>query len=349
MFRAFSTFVPFVSAVSMALVFGAPAVARAQITDTIGVRAQGMGGAFTAVADDATASWWNPAGLAGGAYFNALIDTGSHRAPSAERTAGGDLQRAWRADTRSYSVAFPALGLSYYRLQVSEIQPLPSTATAPAGRQEGGATEVRLRSLVVSQFGATVGQSIGEHLVVGSTLKLVSAGDAFLIQTDGTASLDTAAALAVSGETHGGLDMGAMAVFGGMRIGLMIRNVSEIEFGSGPNAFTLSRHARAGAALSSGTRGVIGSATLAVDADLTNTATSLGDERRVSVGAETWMGQRVFGVRGGINANTIGSRRTSFSAGASAALKKGMYVDGEVTGGTDAGRRGWSSGLRVTF
>jgi hypothetical protein len=349
MFRAFSTFVPFVSSVSVALAICVPAVAMAQATDTIGVRAQGMGGAFTAVADDATASWWNPAGLAGGAYFNALIEAGSHRVPSTDRTATGERQSAWRADTRSYSVAFPALGLSYYRLQVSEIQPLPSTATPPGGRQEGGATEVRLRSLVLSQFGATVGQSIGEHLVVGSTLKLVSAGEAFLIQADDTASLDTAAAIAVSGETHGGLDVGAMAVFGKARIGLMIRNVSEIEFGSGPNAFTLRRHARLGGALSSGTRGVIGSATLAVDADLTNTATALGDERRVSVGAETWMGQRMFGVRGGINTNTIGSRRTSFSAGASAALKKGMYVDGEVTGGTDAGRRGWSSGLRVTF
>jgi len=349
MFRAFSTFVPFVSSVSLALVICAPAVARAQATDTIGVRAQGMGGAFTAVADDATASWWNPAGLAGGAYFNALVETGSHRVPSADRTAAGDLQSAWRADTRSYSVAFPALGLSYYRVQVSEIQPLPSTGPPPAVRQEGGAAEVRLRSLVLSQFGATVGQSIGSHLVVGSTFKLVSAGDAFLVQAGGTASLDTAAAIAVSEETHGGLDMGAMAVFGPARLGLMVRNLTEIEFGGGLDGFTLKRHARVGAALSSGTRGVVGSATVAVDADLTNTTTALGDERRVSVGAEAWIGQQRFGIRGGISTNTISGRRTSFSAGASAALKKGMYVDGEVTGGTDEGRHGWGTGLRVTF
>src|SRR5258705_16849 len=30
----------------------------------VGARALGMGGAFTAVADDATAPWWNPAGMA---------------------------------------------------------------------------------------------------------------------------------------------------------------------------------------------------------------------------------------------------------------------------------------------
>src|SRR5436309_7220574 len=29
----------------------------------VGARAVGMGGAFTAVADDATAPWWNPAGM----------------------------------------------------------------------------------------------------------------------------------------------------------------------------------------------------------------------------------------------------------------------------------------------
>src|SRR5215831_11915048 len=48
--------------------------ASAQTTDVIGIRANGMAGAFTAVADDATAGWWNPAGLAGGALFNGLIE-----------------------------------------------------------------------------------------------------------------------------------------------------------------------------------------------------------------------------------------------------------------------------------
>src|ERR1700704_2735214 len=106
-------FKPFVSLVSF--VFMAAPLA-AQTTDTIGVRAQGMGGAFTAVADDATASWWNPAGMAGGAYFNALLESGRRQEPSSDRTAAGDPQRASRAETRSFAVAFPALGLSYYRL-----------------------------------------------------------------------------------------------------------------------------------------------------------------------------------------------------------------------------------------
>lgn len=308
-----------------------------------------MGGAFTAVADDATATWWNPAGLAGGAYFTALIESGRHQEPGADATAAAGPQAAWRSTTRGMSVAFPALGLSYYRLRVSEIQPLASTGTTAAVRQDGGAVPVRLRALVLTQFGATVGQSLGEHVVVGSTVKLVSGGAAAAVQAPGTGTLDDADRLDASGETHAGLDIGAMATFGRTRFGLMVRNVTEPSFGDGGGAFTLGRHARVGAAWSSGARGVIGSATIALDADLTRTATVLGDERRVAAGAEAWMPKSILGIRGGIAASTIGDRRTSFSGGLSAAVRKGLYVDGEATGGSDEGRRGWSAGLRVTF
>ena len=323
--------------------------AGAQTSDAIGVRAQGMGGAFTAVADDATASWWNPAGMAGGAYFNALLESGNHREPPTDRTAAGDVRTAQRAETRSFAVAFPALGLSYYRLRISEIQPQTSIAGATGVRQEGGATEVRLRSIVLTQVGASVGQSLGSHLVIGSTLKLVHAGAASQLQAAGTASLDGAADLAVSGETQPGLDIGAMAVLGRARIGVMVRNVKQPEFGSGADAFTFSRQARVGVAVSSGTRGVIGAATVAVDADVMETATIFGDERRLAAGGELWTTSRTFGVRGGVSVNTIDDRRTALSTGLSVALKKGLYADGEVTGGTDLGRRGWSAGLRVTF
>jgi long-subunit fatty acid transport protein len=114
MFRASRPLVCFVSFVAAVLLASR---ASAQPTDTVGVRASGMGGAFTAVADDATASWWNPAGMAGGAYFNALIEWGAQTEPRSERTAAGDPQSASRANTRSFAVAFPALGLSYYRLR----------------------------------------------------------------------------------------------------------------------------------------------------------------------------------------------------------------------------------------
>jgi hypothetical protein len=208
---------------------------------------------------------------------------------------------------------------------------------------------VRLRTLTLTQFGATVGQSLGQHLVIATTAKLVHAGAVTQVRPASEASLEVAGGFDPSGETKAGLDAGAMASFGPVRIGLMVRNVTEPEFGTGLGAFTLSRTARLGGAFTTGKRGVVGLATVAVDADLTRTSTVFGDERRLAAGGEVWTTSRTFGVRGGVGINTIGERRTSLSGGASVALKKGFYADGELTGGTDQGRDGWSAGLRVTF
>src|SRR5262249_48359781 len=114
-----------------------PPRADAQTSDAIGIRAQGMGGAFTAVADDATATWWNPAGLAAGPYANVILEYGRPRDEEASH--------------RGFAFAFPALGLSYYRLSVSEIRPISSTGASTAGRQGPGTGVVR--SLELSQFG----------------------------------------------------------------------------------------------------------------------------------------------------------------------------------------------------
>jgi hypothetical protein len=302
---SFSSFVSFVSLVSL-VSFVRPTEARAQTSDVVGVRALGMGGAFTAVADDATATWWNPAGLAGGAYVSAIFEY----AHPTDRAGEG---------LRGVSLGFPALGLSYYRLPLDQIRPAASTAAGTESREDDE------RGLSV--YGATVGQSIGKYLVVGSTVKLLRAG-----------------------ETKGGLDMGAMTVLGRARLGVMVRNVTEPEFGTGPDAIKLRRHARAGVAVTSGPRGVIGDVTLAVDADLVKTPTLRGDERRVAAGAEIWALKRRVGVRGGVSASTIGARRSALSAGASAALRPRTFVDAELTGGgSDEGRRGWGVALRVTF
>lgn len=104
---------------------------------TIGVRAQGMGGAFTGVADDASAVFWNPAGLASGAYFSGVIDFNSVRPQSSAALI---------------SLAMPPLGFSYYRTQ------------SPAAPVE---------KLVVHHFGVTLDQSLAGGLAVGATLQAV--------------------------------------------------------------------------------------------------------------------------------------------------------------------------------
>jgi hypothetical protein len=78
---------------------------------------------------------------------------------------------------------------------------------------------------------------------------------------------------------------------------------------------------------------VVGSFTFGGDGELATLATPLGLERRVAVGSELWTSTKTFGIRGGVSVNTIESRRTAISGGLSAALKKGLYVDGEYTGG----------------
>src|SRR4029453_2579940 len=112
---SFVTFVSFVHA----------RPAEAKPADIVGVRSQGMGGAFTAVADDATAAWWNPAGLAGGSYFSSVLEYG-HLPNPAEGTVKG------------VSIAFPAWGLSYYRLPISEMRPSGFTGAGAAIRQDQG-------------------------------------------------------------------------------------------------------------------------------------------------------------------------------------------------------------------
>ena len=280
------------------------ATAAAQTTDTIGVRAQGMAGAFTAVADDATAGWWNPAGLAGGALFNGLIEYGRP-------------EKAQPESVRGFAAAYPALGLTYYRLPLSQIRVTTSTGLPPIGRQEES---------VLSLYGATVGHSLGDHFVLGTTLKLLHA--------------DT---------TNVSLDVGAMASFGPARFGLTVRDLAEPAFGSGDRAFTLGRHARAGFALSSGRRGVVGLATVAVDADLMTTRSVDGEERMLAAGVEAWTPRRTFGIRGGLSKNTVGTEAWQQSGGVSVLVRSGTYADAYLSGGSDEARHGWGIALRVTF
>jgi hypothetical protein len=319
--------------------------ARAQTPDTIGTRAQGMGGAFTAIADDATATWWNPAGLAAGAYFNLILEAGSQQEPAADRAVPGR-----RVTSRGFAVAYPALGLSYYRLGVSEIGPTGSTADRAAGRQEDkGAAPIRLRSLRLHQFGVTAGQSLGAHLVVASTVKLVRAGAAAEVRDQTATSLDTADDLSPKAELHAGLDLGAMAKFHAVTLGLMVRNLKESTFDNGPDAFTLTRHARAGLAV--GSTGGSGAAqiTVAADADLTRIDGVFGEERRFGVGAEVWTASRRFGFRGGAGGNFVEPVRAAPSGGVSVAIRPGTYMDAHVTWGSDEVRRGWGATFRVTF
>jgi hypothetical protein len=282
----------------------APQAANAQIYESIGIRAQGMSGAFVAVSDDATTTWWNPAGLASGGYFNGLVEFDRVENPTSTRA-------------RAVALNIPSLGLSYYRLTLNGMRLTDPTGPASASREDQG---------VLSQFGATVGQSVGAHLILGSTLKLVHA----------------------LGETRADVDAGAMAAFGRIRLGVAVKNLRTPEFSEGLRQFELSRQARAGASVKAGlsNRAEI---TAAIDADLTTTPTVVGDERHLATGVEAWLANRSVGLRGGVGMNTIGESRRSGSVGVSVGLRGGFYLDGQLTRGSDKARNGWGFALRVTF
>jgi hypothetical protein len=280
--------------------------ADAQTTAIVGIRAQGMGGAFTAVADDATAWWWNPGGLAGGPFLNGLIEFARPQTSTSE-------------SVRGLSVAYPALGFTYYRLPLRQIRISASTESSDFNRQDD---EAALRV-----YGVTVGQSIGSHLVVGTTVKVLHADD-----------------------TNVAFDVGVMTTFGPVRAGVTIHDVTEPSFGTGPTAFTLDRTARLGFALTSGKRAAIGSATVSFDADLTTTHDPLfGDDRRMALGGEAWTKGNRAGLRGGVNWNRAAEQGAELSGGVSFLVRSGSFVDAYVVGGDETVRHGWGFALRVTF
>ena len=78
------------------LLIARPASVDAQTFGDIGTRAEGMGSAFVAVADDASAVYWNPAGIATGSIFDLQVSVA-------------------KGSTVFVGAALPVFGLSYYR------------------------------------------------------------------------------------------------------------------------------------------------------------------------------------------------------------------------------------------
>lgn len=314
--------------------------AQAQSGEPPGTRAHGMAGAFTAVADDATATWWNPAGLATGAYFSMILEGGRLGGEAADGPGVAELT----GSRGGVAVAFPALGLSYGRLRIRESGPLPPIGGGVPDREDDEG-DLGIRSLAISQYGVTVAQSLHDNLVVASTVKLLRGGE---IRVSGSADgLMAAGQLEVEGATRVDLDIGVMASMGPIRVGLSARNLARPSFGPEAGDLGLDRQVRVGvAAVRDRLRWPIN---VALDADLTRTPSVLGDIRHVAAGIEGWVWGGRAALRGGASVNTAGEGGTSASGGASLQLRSGLYAVGAITRGSDQSRVGWSVGLNMTF
>lgn len=319
--------------------------AAAQTFDTVGTRAAGMGGAFVAVADDASAAYWNPAGFASGAYFSFVLDWSSGRTNPPEGPGAGSRSGFLLA------LGAPAVSLSYYRLRGTTIQPAPPTGGAAGGRNVAGEGDVRVNSLVTHHAGATLVQSIVPGVAVGATLKLVRAVAASSLRPDGDRDnlLDDSADFVGRASNRFDADIGVMATAGRIKAGLTIRNAMQPEFEAAGSAtrVRLERQARAGVAISP-----VDGWALAADLDLLRTDGPHGEVRDVAIGGEGRVARRAF-VRAGARMNTIDTagmgRMPTAGFGGSYAVTASVLVDAQVTVGSERGPRGWGISARFVY
>jgi F plasmid transfer operon, TraF, protein len=319
-----------------------PASALAQST---GTRAAGMGEAFVAVADDATSIYWNPAGMATGAFLSFVLDYGQSRAepPGPDGTAGGS-----EGSVQFIAFTLPPFGLGYYRRSMAAAQLTPE-GMAGQSREDGRQS---VQALTTSNIGVTLAQSINEYIVVAGTVKFVQGEVTSGVTTarDPFDALDQRDSLAHRSTSRVDADAGAMVAVEQWRLGVVARNLTTPEFDRPEvdgGTVELEREVRVGAAWGSGWPG-ISRLVVSTDVDLTRQASMTGERRDVAAGVETWwMGQRL-GLRGGLRGSTSGEARPVIAGGVSAAIKSGVFVEAHLAQG-DQDERSWSVGARLTF
>lgn len=323
-----------------------PASAQGQPVEGVGLRALGMGGAFVAVADDASATYWNPGGLATGPLFSVVVEKTraayeDQPLPQGAGTPGSAT--AWERQSGTLvAVGTLPLGVTFYRLTTASAR---VSAAAPVPPPES--TGADLSVLRTTHLGVNVLQTLLPGVHIGSTLKYVrgSAGRAPVVPAPGE-PLDAAGALDTRSSHAFDLDAGLIADLRRVRLGLVMRNVLEPAFDAPDGArLQLPRQVRAGVA-------VLPSDTLilSLDADLTSTPDQSGERRSLAVGAEQQLWQRRLALRGGVRVSTSGETRPVVTAGASVSLRSGIFADGYVAAGTGGpAPSGAGVGLRLVY
>ncbi|MDQ3212414.1 MAG: conjugal transfer protein TraF [Acidobacteriota bacterium] len=308
---------------------GLTAPAAAQTFDTVGTRAAGMGGAFVAVADDASAVYWNPGAFASGAFFSLVLDRNS---------AEIDPSAAEPASSRSgllMALGSPAVALSYYRLRSTVVSPLA----------DGDA--VRAATLITHHTGATLVQSVAPGVAVGATLKLVRGLASAVVRpfAEREALLRDRGDLTTEGSNRFDADLGLMATFGRLKAGVTVRNATAPSFRTpgGAASLTLERQARAGVSATP-----IPGWITAADIDVLAPRDPLRSARRFAVGTEGRIHRKAF-IRGGFSAAAAGERAPAASAGVSFAATRSLLVDVQVTGGSKKAPAGWGVSGRFGY
>ena len=122
-----------------------------------------MAGAFVGVADDASAVYWNPAGLATGAILSVLA-TFSEEIPP-----------------KIVALSLPPVGVAYYRHSAFGRERFASAVTRPPSREE---VRRSVQGLTISTVGVSLLQSLTEYIVVGATPRVVHGADSSTFDVD---------------------------------------------------------------------------------------------------------------------------------------------------------------------
>lgn len=306
-----------------------PSTALAQVSfDVYGARALGMAGAFVAVADDSTAVQWNPSALIHGPMAGLTIgsDQFHFRDQSGPPSVG-----AGRVSARGLAIGAWPIGLSYVRVDAAAI------------RRDFGGLETA-DALRTSQFGVTMLQSLGDLVVIGSTLKYVrgTAVSEPVSATSARSALDQALNSAGRTSNKFDFDVGLILATGRVRAGVTLKNLQRPGFATiGEKTIRLERRVRFG--LAAFPRDGL---TLAIDVDLDTADPLVGLRRTIALGAEKRLGQRIA-LRGGLRFERGSDARPVGALGGSIRLRQSLWLDGYVAHGHAAGDRGLGIGLRV--
>lgn len=283
-----------------------------------GTRAAGMAGAFVAVADDASAVFWNPAGVATGAIVSAVVDAGRAKPGAASPE---DQHNQWDT-TGMVALSATAVGFAYYRHDAYGTVAVEPAVTASPSRED---LRRSVQAVTTSTVGVSLVHSLTEHLVVGATPKFVHGADGNAFD----------------------VDAGAMWWVNRFRVGVVARNLARPSLDSEAGNIELDRDVTVGAAWGSGWTGM-SRVIVSVDGDVTSRVTPSGDRRDLAAGVETWWKNQRLGLRGGVRRSTIGDARAAVAAGISAGLRPGLLLEAHVVRG-QGDARSWSIGARMTF